>query len=84
MKPSGVFFLLLATAFFSSAQETPAPPPTAAERLESLDAEQLQKALDALRQSHVRGSVVDELRLKKATLRGLIDSLAPGAELVGG
>lgn len=75
--------LLLASAFVSSAQETPAPPPTSAERLESLDAGQLRKAIDALRQNHVRGSELDELRLTRATLRGLIESLAPGAELVG-
>lgn len=84
MKPSGLFFLLLAGAFSSPAEETAEPLPTAQQRLEALDGGQLQKALDALRQSHVRGSEVDELRLTRATLRGLIDSLAPGAELVGG
>jgi hypothetical protein len=64
-------------------QETAAPVVTPAARLDSLDAEQLQKAIDALRQGHVRGASVDETALRRATLRGLLEGLAPGAELTG-
>ena len=64
-------------------QEAAAPVVTPAARLDSLDTEQLQKAIDALRQGHVRGASVDETALRRATLRGLLEGLAPGAELTG-
>jgi C-terminal processing protease CtpA/Prc len=79
MKRLGAFLLLTATILSLGAQEIP----NTTERLESLDAEQIKRAIDTLRQTHVRGSEVDELQLNKATLRGLIESLAPGAELTG-
>ncbi len=80
--PAVLLFLLLGVAM-TRAQQDGVPVPTASERLESLDAEQMKQAIDALRQSHVRGSSVDETALTRATLRGLLEGLAPGAELTG-
>ena len=85
------FRALLAGALLASAgaaQEAPpvAPPPdelSAADRLEALDEGQLQSAIDALRQRHLEASTLDETALRRATLRGLLSALAPGAELAG-
>ena len=73
-----LFAAVAATAF---SQEKPAPSRSAADPLDSLDAAQMQKAIDALRQTHVRGSSLDATSLTRATLRGLLESLSPGAEL---
>ncbi len=86
-----IFRALLAGALLASAgaaQEAPpvAPPPdelSAADRLEALDEGQLQSAIDALRQRHLEASTLDEAALRRATLRGLLSALAPGAELAG-
>lgn len=56
---------------------------TASDPLDALDAEQLGQAIDALRRNHVHGSSVDETAMTRATLRGLLEGLAPGAELAG-
>ena len=83
MKRLPALFCLLALAAHLPAEEAAAPDPTSAERLETLDADQLKKAIDALRQSHVRGSSADETAMTRATLRGLLEGLAPGAEITG-
>ena len=75
-----LFAVLVATAV---AQENPAQPQSATNPLDSLDAVQMQKAIDALRQTHVRGPSLDATALTRATLRGLLESLSPGAELAG-
>lgn len=85
MKSLPALLCLLALAAKLPAEETAAtaPPRTSADRLETLDAGQLKTAIDALRQSHVRGSSVDDTALTRATLRGLLEGLAPGAEIAG-
>lgn len=85
MKSLPALLCLLALAANLPAEETApaAPRQSSNDRLETLDAEQLKKAVDALRQSHVRGSSVDETALNRATLRGLLEGLAPGAEIAG-
>ena len=75
-----LFAVLIATAV---AQENPAQPQSATDPLDSLDAAQMQKAIDALRQTHVRGPSLDATALTRATLRGLLENLSPGAELTG-
>jgi len=62
---------------------TPPDAPAAADRLEALDARQLQSAIDALRRRHLEAGTLDETALQRATLRGLLSGLAPGAELAG-
>jgi hypothetical protein len=83
MKVPAVLLCLLALSANLPAEKAGAPPPAPADRLEALDAEQLKKAIDALRQSHVRGPSVDDTALTRATLRGLLEGLAPGAEITG-
>jgi hypothetical protein len=86
-----IFRALLAGALLASvgtAQDAPpaAPEPaelSAADRLEALDEAQLQSAIDALRQRHLEASTLDETAIRRATLRGLLSALAPGAELAG-
>lgn len=85
MKRLAALLCLLAPAADLPAEETAAtvPPPTSSDRVETLDAGQLRTAIDSLRQSHVCGSSVDDLALTRATLRGLLEGLAPGAEITG-
>ena len=61
------------------------PPPALSveDRLGSLDPAQLQSAIDTLRQRHLEAASLDETALRRATLRGLLSGLAPGAELSG-
>jgi hypothetical protein len=66
------------------ATAVPDQPPSSADRLLALDAEQIQQALSALQQRHVGSSALDGTELARATLRGLLDGLQPGAELTGG
>jgi len=70
--------------------ETAAPAPdlriaemTVEDRLQSLDAGQLKAAIEALRQRHIESTSLDETGLTRATLRGLLEGLSPGAELAG-
>lgn len=60
---------------------TPAPK-AAADPVDTLDAAQLQEAIDILRRDHVRGAQIDEAGLSRAMLTGLLERLAPGASLV--
>lgn len=66
------------------AEEATSPSPAAtpsADPFMALDGEQVQKAISILRRDHVRGAQIDDATLGRATLRGLIESLAPGAAL---
>ena len=54
------------------------------ERLEALDAEQIKLATETIRANHAESSTLDEAGMARATLRGLLDGLYPGAELTGG
>ena len=66
------------------AEEATSPSPTetpSADPFMALDGEQVQKAISILQRDHVRGAQIDDATLGRATLRGLIESLAPGAAL---
>ena len=82
-------FLLLLAAGSLSAQETttpaaPAPPAlTTEERLQALDADQIDTAIETLRTKHIEAEAIDEPAVRRATLRGLLGGLQPGAELTG-
>ena len=61
---------------------SPSPPEApAADPFLVLDHEQVQQAISILRRDHVRGARIDEDALGRATLRGLLENLAPGASL---
>ena len=61
---------------------SPSPPEApAANPFLVLDHEQVQQAISILRRDHVRGARIDEDALGRATLRGLLENLAPGASL---
>lgn len=62
-----------------AAPPTPAAKPVPGDPADSLGAEELDKAISTLRRDHVRGAQIDEAALKRATLRGLIEMLSPGA-----
>lgn len=89
-----IFFLFLIFPLLVHAQEPsptpgPAPSPAAAEkmdsyeRLEALDAAQIKLATDTIRAKHAEAATLDETGMARATLRGLLDGLYPGAELTG-
>lgn len=63
---------------------SPAPVPAAAsaDPVETLGAAELQQAVEILRRDHVHGARIDDLALTRATLRGLLENLAPGADFV--
>lgn len=61
-----------------------APAMSAAERFGALDADQVKQALSVLQQRHVASKSLDAAGLERATLRGLLGELYPGAELTGG
>jgi hypothetical protein len=71
-----VFLLLLAAALGPLRAETPTEP------LATLDAAQIQQAIDVLRQRQVAAAALDETAVARATLRGLMSSLQPGAVLL--
>jgi Peptidase family S41 len=85
--------LLLLAALTARAQDAapspPAAPPAEKEmdsyrRLEELDAGQIKLATDTLRSNHAESAALDETGMARATLRGLLEGLYPGAELDGG
>jgi hypothetical protein len=89
-----VFWVAMAPAQEPAASPEPAAPVetapalriaemTGEDRLQSLEAGQIATAIEALRQRHVESASLDETGLTRATLRGLLLGLAPGAELVG-
>ena len=88
--------MLLLASLVAHAQE-PSPSPDAApspapapeemdsyERLEALDAAQIKLATETIRANHAEASALDETGMARATLRGLLEGLYPGAELTGG
>lgn len=83
-----VFAPFVAWAQEPTVSPTPAPGPVeemdSYDRLEALDAEQIKLATDTIRTKHVEATDLDETGLARATLRGLLDGLHPGAELTGG
>lgn len=88
-----IFLPIVFVSFVAWAQEpasSPSPAPTPAEemdssqRLEALDASQIRTATEAIRANHAEAAALDETGLARATLRGLLDGLYPGAELTGG
>jgi hypothetical protein len=89
--PALWFFLAFSLAH---AQESPAPspaPPSTSgdvamdsyERLEALDATQIKLATETIRSNHAESAALDETGMARATLRGLLEGLHPGAELTG-
>ena len=65
----------------SPAEAAAAAPPSDGKPIDFLDAAQLQKAIEILRRDHVRGGQVDAAAMTRATLRGLLETLSPGAFL---
>lgn len=53
------------------------------DRLLSLNEAQIQQAIKAIRDRHVEGAKIDDNAMQRATLRGLLENLDPGADLVG-
>lgn len=85
-----LFFLapIVALAQEPSPAAAPSPTPAQAEmdsydRLEALDAAQIKLATDTIRAKHAEGSALDETGMARATLRGLLEGLYPGAEITG-
>ena len=84
--------LLLFASVVARAQEPSASPSVAPEpeemdsyeRLEALDAAQIKLATETIRSNHAEASSLDETGMARATLRGLLEGLHPGAELTGG
>lgn len=76
--------LVLALAPLSAGAADPAPSPAGEERLRALSPEQLERAISALKERHISSSSIDKAGLDRATLRGLLGELAPGASLAGG
>ncbi len=74
------FLLLLLALRLAGAADTPAP--TLRETVNSLDAPQVQKAIDALQSNFLSPSALDESSKQKALLEGLLRRLAPGASIV--
>ena len=85
MKILSAFILAACAAIVPvRAEEAASPPPPAAPASDpsmALDNEQVQQAISILRRDHVRGTGIDDATLGRATLRGLLESLAPGASL---
>lgn len=91
-----LFFAIIAAALWPlslfarepSAGSSPAPETQASEMTESerfgvLSAEDVAQALSALQQRHISSATLGTNGIAKATLRGLLGELYPGAELAG-
>lgn len=76
------WLLFLTTS--SLCARAPAEKASAPVGLDSLDAAQVRQALSILQERHVSAKSLDADGLARATLRGLLDELRPGAELVAG
>lgn len=74
------FLPLLLALRLAGAADTPAP--TLRETVNSLDAPQVQKAVEALQSNFLSPSALDESSKQKALLEGLLRRLAPGASIV--
>lgn len=82
MKTNLPLFALCTLAALAAASAQPADV-AVQDRLRSLDAVQVDRAIETLRTKHVNGADLDEAALKRATLQGLLESLQPGAALTG-
>ena len=60
-----------------------AQPSPGDDRLPALDAGQIDRAIETLRTKHVNGATLNDEELDRATLRGLLEDLQPGAALAG-
>jgi len=86
---SGILVLPLVSASLFAEEPAPSPSPVAApaltaeDRLEALNEDQIRAAIAALRQQHIEGEAIDDASMLRATLRGLLAGLQPGAELTG-
>ncbi|MCK9588733.1 MAG: S41 family peptidase [Terrimicrobiaceae bacterium] len=58
------------------------PPASLRETVNSLDAPQIQKAIDALQANFLSPSALDEASKQKALLEGLVRRLSPGAAII--
>ncbi len=59
----------------------PTPPPTAAEIIDSLSEAQLDQAIQSIQANFLDAQRIDQKELRRATLKGLIQRLAPGTSL---
>lgn len=64
----------------ASPAASPAPPTATGDPLDALTAAQIAEAISILRRDHVRGGQIDDAALARATLRGLLEDLSPGAD----
>jgi len=72
-------FLLLSTMALPAGDT---PPPSLRATVNSLDAPQVQKALDALQSNFLSPAALDENSKQKAMLEGLLRRLSPGAAII--
>lgn len=77
-KPLLLLSCLLPLAVSAASTDAPAKK----DPLGVLDAAQVTRALELLKTRHIRGTTLDEARLSRATLRGLLASWDRGAELL--
>ena len=80
--------VLLAPLLAHGQEPSPSPSPAdqamdSYERLELLDAAQIKLATDTIRAKHAEAAALDDIGMARATLRGLLEGLHPGAELTG-
>jgi hypothetical protein len=73
-------FIFGGLAIIATAMAQPAP---GEDPLSKLDAGQIDRAIESLRTKHVNGATLNETELDRATLRGLLEGLQPGAALAG-
>lgn len=76
--PAGLVITISALAL----RAADVPPPSLRETVNSLDAPQIQKAVDALQANFLSPSALDEGSKQKAMLEGLLRRLAPGASIL--
>lgn len=81
MKRLVVIALSFSLMLFSLGAKEPVVPTSPEVRLDALNAEQVKEALSILQQRHVSAKSLDANALARATLRGLLANLQPGAEL---
>lgn len=82
-RAAALLVLAFAPLCAGASDPAPSPTPTGEERLRALGPEQLERAIAALRERHISSSSIDKAFLDRATLRGLLGELAPGAFLGG-
>lgn len=73
-------FIFGGLSIVATAMAQPAP---GEDPLQTLDAGQIDRAIEMLRTKHVNSATLNETELDRATLRGLLKGLQPGAALAG-